>query len=150
MNIKQRTAAFIWILLPLWLTLFVACSGDNPAADKINNPPIPPYVPPPTTYAKVTATELKVEQPNWTGKCPHAFQLTGTITTSGPGAVVYQFRDDDAMWTQGGTLEFKSAETKTVTMTTYSFSISTEYYFGLELFGPKLPADWVLVKTTCE
>ena len=148
MNIKQRTSVFIRALLSLWLTLFVACGGDNPVSNKINNPPVPPYAP--SNYATVTATELSVDQPNWTGKCPHAFQLTGTITTSGPGTVVYQFRDDDAMWTQGGTLEFKAAETKTLTMTTYPFSISTEYYFGLELLGPRLPVDWVTVKTTCD
>jgi hypothetical protein len=150
MNIKQCRLLFIPVSLVFWLMFLVACSDDNPVSNKINNPPVPIVPPIQTDYATVTAAELSVDQPNWTGKCPHAFQLTGTITTSGPGTVVYQFRDDDAMWTQGGSLEFTSAETKTVTMTTYPFSVSTEYYFGLELLRPRLKADWEMVKTTCQ
>lgn len=132
----------------LWLTMFVACTDDNSVSNKITPPPFAGS--PTSNYAPVTAAKLTIDQPEFTGECPHAFQLTGTITTSGRGLVFYQFRDDDAMWAQQGTLEFKSADTKTVQIMTYPFSTSTKYYFGLELLAPKLEIDWKTITTTCQ
>jgi hypothetical protein len=149
MKSKQVISSFFHISVAVWLALFVACSGDNPVVNNINKPIFPP---PPITGDNATVTEAKlsIDQPDFTGQCPHSFQLTGTITTSSPGIVKYQFRDDDAMWTLVGNLEFKSAGTQMITATTYPFQTSTKYFFGLELIAPKFQIDWKEVTINCQ
>jgi hypothetical protein len=69
----------------------------------------------PAQEFKVTQAVLKADVNYVSGKCPVTVAFTGTITVNAPGIVKYTFLRSDGADAPIHTLDFKQAETQTVT-----------------------------------
>ena len=67
------------------------------------------------TGARVTAVDVNVVPPTYSGPCPDAVRLVGTITTNGPGTAYYDFQAGAIGASRQGTIAFSAAGTKRVT-----------------------------------
>jgi hypothetical protein len=74
--------------------------------------------PPPLTFA-VTSVTASASSPSYSGPCPYQFNFSATITTNGPGMVIYQWERSDGASSAPQTVYFGSAGS--IVVTTYWF-----------------------------
>lgn len=93
---------------------YATVSGDTTRLPVFTPPPTPTFTPVPFT---VVAVNVTVDDPSWTGACPHKFTFTGTIEVTGAGTVTYQWERSDNASAPVESLTFTGSGTQSVTST---------------------------------
>jgi hypothetical protein len=71
----------------------ITCTGNASTAPmRVPTPQIVPLTPAPAGNARVTSVAIQVTPQHYTGACPVAVKLIGTLNADGPGPAYYQFQ----------------------------------------------------------
>jgi hypothetical protein len=80
-----------------------------------STPQTVPLIPPPTGNARVTSVVIQVTPQHYTGACPVAVKLVGTLKADGPGPAYFQFQAGAVAANREGSLDVGADGTATVT-----------------------------------
>jgi hypothetical protein len=93
----------------------ITCTGNPSTAPmRIPTPQTVPLIPPPTGNARVTSVVIQVTPQHYTGVCPVAVKLVGTLKADGPGPAYFQFQAGAVAANREGSVDVGADGTATV------------------------------------
>lgn len=128
-------------------SFMVNCTGTaSTAPARLPAPQAIPPVPPASGPVRVTSVSIQVSPQHYTGTCPVAVQLVGTIHASGPGSAYFSFQAGAVGAGRDGTINVGPDGTATVTSEGQARRTpmvpSVRFLAGMEPRGHQENAKW--------
>jgi hypothetical protein len=94
----------------------ISCTGNASTAPmRVPTPQTVPLAPAPAGNARVTSVAIQVTPQHYTGACPVAVKLIGTLKADGPGPAYFQFQAGAIGANSSGAVDVGADSTATVT-----------------------------------